>query len=76
MKYKNTWAGILNHGDPLDVAIALQEAVVKFLPRSCFLHGVSAVTDQNRLANNSFLNVSSNFFFCSEMNQVSVQKNE
>lgn len=46
------------------------------LPHSSVLYGVSAVTDQNWLANNSFLKVSSNFLFCSEMNQVSMQKDE
>jgi hypothetical protein len=66
----------VGHGTRLAAATALQAVVVKYLPHSCLLHGVSAVTDQNWLANNSLSKVSSNFFFCSEMNQVSMQKDE
>lgn len=67
---ENNHAGILSNG------ATLEEAAVKVLPHSCLLHGFSAKAAQNRLVNTSFLNESSNFFFCSEINQVSVLKSE
>jgi len=74
---ENIHPGTFNHGATLEAAAAaIQVPAVKVLPHSCLLHGFSATRAQNRLANTSFPNESSNFFFCSEINQLSMLQSE